>query len=178
MGYQCKTCGALHPERPTCFGAEMPAVVAQLTPDDRARRVELSSDQCVLDGEHFFVLGTLDLPVQGSDEMLTWIVWTTLSKPNFERTADLWSVEGRESEPPYFGWLSNQIPGFPNTLNVKLRVHTQPVGERPHLEVVDEEHPLREAQQRGVSLEEADRLIHVALYGEPERAGPTAAGAP
>lgn len=167
MGYQCKTCGALHPERPTCFGAEMPAVVAHLSSDDRARRVELSSDQCVLDDEHFFVLGTLDLPVRGSDETLTWVVWSTLSRANFERAADLWHVEGREREPPYFGWLSNQIPGFPNSLNVKVLVHTQPLGIRPRLEVVDEGHPLRDAQRNGVSSEEADRLIHVALYGQP-----------
>jgi len=127
----------------------------------------MSSEQCVLDDEHFFVLGTLDLPVRGADEVLTWIVWSTLSRANFERTSDLWNVEGRESEPPYFGWLSNEIPGFPGSLNIKLLVHTQPLGIRPRLEVVDERHPLRDAQMNGISPEEAERLIHVALHDHP-----------
>lgn len=166
MSYHCNTCGAIHPERPTCFAAEMPVVVSQMSPSDRERRVELSSDQCILDDEHFFVLGTLDLPVRGSDEVIRWIVWSTLSRPSFERSSELWSVEGRESEPPYFGWLSNQIPGFPDSLNIKLRVHTEPLGLRPRLEVLDEEHPLWDAQHNGVSSDQADDLIHVALYND------------
>ena len=166
MSYQCKTCGATHPERPTCFGAQMPAVAAQLNEEDRERRVEISSDQCIVDNEHFFVLGTLDFPVQGSDEVVRWLVWSTLSQPNFERASELWETSGRESEPPYFGWLSNQIPGFPDSLNVKLLVHTEPLGFRPRLEVLDEGHPIWSAQRNGITSEQADKLIHVAQFGE------------
>jgi hypothetical protein len=166
MSYQCKTCGAMHPERPTCFGAELPAVVSRLSAEERERRVSMSSDQCILDNEHFFVLGTLDLPVQGTDETITWIVWSTLSKANFQRMSEVWNAEGRESEPPYFGWLSNQIPGFPDSLNLKLLVRTEPLGFRPRFEVVDEKHPLCIAQRGGITGEQADHLIHAALYGD------------
>ena len=165
MGYECKTCGAVHPERPTCFGFDAPTVVSQLSDADRERRVAISSDQCILDDEHFFIIGTLDLPIQGSDEILRWIAWSTLSRPNFERASELWSVDGRESEPPYSGWLSNRIPGFPDTLNVKLLVHTAPLGCRPKFEVV-EEHPIGDAQRHGITDERADELIHVAQFGE------------
>lgn len=171
MGYQCHTCGAVHSERPTCFSFETPRIVSQLSGNDRSRRVEMSSDQCVLDEEHFFILGTLDLPVQNSDEILRWIAWSTLSKQSFERACDLWRVEGRESEPPYPGWLSNEIPGFPESLHVKLLMHTEAIGIRPRLEVVDTGHPLWSAQQKGISRERADVLIHVAQFGDVEATG-------
>ncbi len=166
MGYQCNTCGAVHSERPTCFSFEMPMVVSQLSETDLERRVEMSSDQCILDDEHFFIVGTLDLPVQNSDEVLRWIAWSTLSKANFERACELWRVHGRESEPPYPGWLSNQIPGFPDSLHIKLLVHTEALGLRPRLEVVDDGHPLWSAQRNGITSHQADELIHVAQFGD------------
>jgi len=166
MGYQCHTCGAIHSERPTCFSFEAPMVVSQLSETDRGRRVEMSSDQCVLDEEHFFILGTLDLPVRNSDEILRWIVWSTLSRQNFERACELWRVKGRESEPPYLGWLSNQLPGFPGSLHAKLWVHTEALGLRPRLEVLDVGHPLWDAQRNGITSEQADELIHVAQFGD------------
>lgn len=168
MGYQCNICGAIHDERPTCFSFKMPMVVSHLSETDRERRVEMSSDQCVLDEEHYFILGTLDLPVQDSDEVLRWIAWSTLSKPNFERSCELWRVHGRESEPPYPGWLSNEISGFPNSLHTKLLVHTEALGFRPGLEVVDDGHPLWAAQRNGITRQQADELIHVAQFGGRE----------
>jgi hypothetical protein len=165
MGYTCRTCGAWHDERPQCFGAELPDVVAALSPEELESRVERSSDQCVLDGEHFFVLGNLDVPIHGSAEPLRWTVWTTLSAKNFERASDLWSTPGRESEEPYFGWLSNQIPGYPWSGSIKLQAHTQPVGVRPRLQVIEDGHPLSLEQERGIGAERADELIHAALHG-------------
>jgi hypothetical protein len=167
MGYQCHCCGAWHDERRTAFGLRMPAVVASLTDDERATRATLGSDQCVLDDEHFFILGNLELPVRDSTEVITWTVWSTLSEMNFERSSDLWHTEGRESEPPYFGWLSNSVPGYPDSLNIKVLVHTQPVGSRPKLEVIDESHRLYRDQREGIAAAWADELIHAALFGAP-----------
>ena len=161
MGYTCRTCGVYHEERPTCFLAEMPAAVAQIPLNERSSRVALSSDQCILDDKHFFILGNLDLRIQGTDDFVRWTVWTSLSEENFQRASHLWTKAGRESEPPYFGWLSNFIPGYDST-NVKTLVHTQPVGVRPKIEVIEEGHPLALDQARGISPERADELIHLA----------------
>jgi hypothetical protein len=165
MGYQCRCCGDWHDERPTCFGVELPAAVANLSDIELRTRVERGSDQCILDGQHFFILGNLDIPVRGTSEFLRWSVWSTLSKANFERASELWEVAGRESEPPYFGWLSNQIPGYPPSVNIKALVHTQLVGTRPQLRVIEEEHPLALDQERGVTEDRADELIHASLVG-------------
>ena len=163
MGYTCTTCGEYHADRPTCWKFDAPAVVADLPADQLETRVVQGSDQCVLDGEHFFILANLDIPIQGSDEFLRWSVWSTLSRKNYERASSLWETPGRESEPPYFGWLSNQIPGYGPSVNIKALVHTQPIGIRPRLEVIEEGHALTHDQRNGIGAEAADRLIHAAL---------------
>jgi hypothetical protein len=126
--------------------------------------VEAGSDQCILDGKHFFILGNLDVPVRGSEEVLRWSVWSTLSEANFKRAAELWQMAGRESEAPYFGWLSNQIPGYPSTINIKALVHTQQVNVRPQIKVIEEDHPLATDQQNGIGPERLDELVHAAWY--------------
>jgi hypothetical protein len=170
MGYACKTCGQWHEEPPRTFGADLPAAVAQLAPLEVKVRVERGSDQCVLDSEHYFILGNLDIPIVGAKDVMRWTVWTTLSQSNFERSAALWHAEGREKEAPYFGWLSNQIPGYPASINIKTLVHTQPVGVRPLIQVTEPGHQLTIDQQRGITDERADALAHAALSPAGRRA--------
>jgi hypothetical protein len=102
MGYQCLTCGRWHDERPTSFGLPLPAAVATLGDAERIARAELGSDQCILDNEHYFVLGNLDLRVRGTDEVPRWSAWSTLSRKNFERVARRRSIGGiRQDEADY-----------------------------------------------------------------------------
>jgi hypothetical protein len=164
VGYRCHVCSVWHDERPTCFGAELPAAIAGLSDIELRTRVERGSEQCILDGKHFFILGNLDVPIRGSSEHLTWTVWSTLSESNFERAAELWHTAGRESEAPYFGWLSNQIPGYPTTVSIKLMVHTEPVGIRPRLRVIEEGHPLAVDQEDGITEIRVQELIHAAMH--------------
>lgn len=165
MGYKCSTCGEWHDERPTCFRCLAPTIVAALNDDERRERVQLGSDQCVVDGEQFFLLANLDLPVVRSEECIRYTTWVSVSERDFERAADLWTTEGRESEPPYEGTLSNTLPGIDGVLNARVLLHTNPVGDRPRVEVVDTEHVLRTYQRQGLESDKADALIHAALYG-------------
>jgi len=165
MGYRCATCGAWHAERPTAFLAEMPAVARRVPAEEFEGRVELSSDQCIVDGKHFFILGNLDLRVNGSGETIRWTVWSSLSEVSFSRACDLWDQAGRESEPPYFGWLSTFIPGYEDPKGVGLAVHTEPVGSRPRLEVLEGPHRVFAEQRNGITPQRADELIHVACFG-------------
>ncbi len=97
---------------------------------------------------------------------MRWTVWSTLSETNFERSSELWDSPGRESEPPYFGWLSNQIPGYPSSINIKVMVHTEPVGIRPRLRVIEDGHPLFTDQEGGITEDRAEELIHASLHGD------------
>ncbi|MDX2296351.1 MULTISPECIES: DUF2199 domain-containing protein [Streptomyces] len=120
----------------------------------------LSSDQCVIRGEHFFVRGLIEIPVLGSDEVFSWGVWVSLSRANFSRAADLWDTPGREAEEPYFGWLTTELLVYPaTTLNLKTHVHTRPVGQRPLIELEPTDHPLAVEQRNGITL---DRVREIA----------------
>jgi hypothetical protein len=161
--YTCSTCGAHHDEVPLCFIARAPVYVATIAPEERSDRVSLSSDQCVIDGKHFFILGNLDLRIHGVDSPFRWSLWSSLSEKNFERAHELWSTPGRENEPGYFGWLSTSVPGYENTVSLKVGVHTQPVGIRPRIEVLEQDHSLYRDYVDGISWDRACALSHAAL---------------
>ena len=147
---------------PLCFIAPAPVYVGGIPETEWPKRVALSSDQCVIDGEHFFILGNLDIPIIGRDDPFRWSVWSSLSQKSFDRASELWDSIGRESEEPYFGWLSTNIPGYEPTLNLKLRVHTQPLGIRPLIEVAEQDHVLSRDQATGITWERACELSHAA----------------
>ena len=93
-----------------CLGADAPALWYTLPESERAFRALLSSDQCVIDDEYFFVRGRILLPIVESDDSFIWLAWVSLSAKSFERMSELWDTEGREAEPPYFGWLQCALP--------------------------------------------------------------------
>ncbi len=125
----------------------------------------MSTDQCEIDGEHFFVHGLIQIPVIDGPNDFRWGVWVSLSPTNYQRMMDLWYQAGRESEPPYFGWLQTQLPLYPPTLNLKAMVHTRPVGMRPLVELEPTDHPLAVEQRQGITMkrvqEIAEQLLHL-----------------
>ncbi len=175
-GFVCATCGRFHNALPMCYGPKAPEAWHQIAETSHLgqkalhhlRRFfgwrQLSSDQCVIDNKHYFVLGRIEIPVVGRDEQFVWLAWVSLSQKNFSRACELWDKAGRENEPPYFGWLSSALPYEPSTLNLKVNLHTRPVGERPFIELEPTEHPLAVEQREGISLAKvqqiAERLIH------------------
>src|ERR1700729_3347871 len=118
-GYRCRCCGKQHDELPMHYGAAAPAIWFMIPESERHKRCHLSSDQCIVDDKHFFVMANLEIPVAGIEDRFSWDVWVSLSQENFERACELWQTKGRESESPYFGWLSTMLPGYPDTLNLK-----------------------------------------------------------
>jgi hypothetical protein len=164
-GFVCATCGVRHPALPTAFTAGMPAAVGALPADNRDARLESGSDQCILDGERFFIRGNVDLPVEGRAEPLSWTLWIELGSAEFRRASELWLTEGRESEPAFAARLANDVPGYPPCVDLEVQVHTQPVGIRPRITVVGAGHPLADDQQHGLSAARADELAHTAMKG-------------
>lgn len=125
----------------------------------------LTADRCVIGGEHFFVRGTIEIPVHGSGVPFSWGAWVSLSAQSFEHAAEHWERPGREHNPPYFGWLSVALPYEPSTVNIKTNVHTRPIGTRPLVELdPTDEHPLAVEQRTGITLarvqEIAESMIH------------------
>ncbi|MBB5018588.1 hypothetical protein HNQ59_001879 [Chitinivorax tropicus] len=167
-GYQCNTCGAYHATLPTSYGAVAPDVWLALPEAEREERAVLSSDQCIVDGHYFFILGRLEIPLNGEAEPFSWLVWVSLSKADFGRANELWETAGREVEPPYDGWLCTSLPCYPSTLRLKVKVHTRPVGHRPFVELLPCDHPLYLEQRDGVDLTRVQALAEALMHAEGE----------
>jgi hypothetical protein len=165
-GYHCRVCGKFHEGVPLSYGAAAPAFYYDVPEAERNERALLSSDMCAIDGEHFFIVGNIDIPVIGHDEPFSWTVWVSLSKANFTRAYQLWTTPGRESEPPYFGWLSTSLPGYPETLSLKTNVHTRAVGERPFIELEPTDHPLAVEQRTGITWDRVQEIAEQVLHAE------------
>src|SRR6266542_4166429 len=60
FGYHCRTCGEYHDGIPS-FGWDQPMEYWQVPEEERATRVDLCSDACVIDGKWFFVRGYIEL---------------------------------------------------------------------------------------------------------------------
>ncbi|KAF1050913.1 MAG: hypothetical protein GAK43_02630 [Stenotrophomonas maltophilia] len=165
QGFHCATCGEFHAELPSVFGSSAPAAWFALPARERGQRALLSSDQCIIDGTAFYVLGRLVIPVVDADEPFVWLTWVALSEADFSRASDLWDSPGRESEPPYTGRVANQLPYAEPTLELTATLHTQPLGERPLVQLEVQAHPLVAEQQAGISAAQARALAERALHG-------------
>ena len=159
--FHCASCGELH-GLPFAYGTDAPYYwEPQVEAEGRGT---LGEEQCEID-EHLFVRGRLCVPVLDADEDFEWGVWTTLSPESYLRMSDLWETPGREAEPPFFGWLSTELPGYePSTLNLKTSVQIQPVGERPTIALEPTDHPLAVEQREGITVERVRRIALELLH--------------
>ncbi|MFE7411584.1 DUF2199 domain-containing protein [Streptomyces laurentii] len=145
------------------YAADAPAVWSPDFAD--ADDCLLSSDQCVILGQHYFVKGLIEIPVVGTDDVFSWGVWVSLSRASFSEAADLWDRPGRETAQPYFGWLTTDLPVYATpTLSLKTHVHTRPIGERPFVELEPTDHPLAVEQREGITLDRVREIAAAVLH--------------
>ncbi|GAB7047069.1 DUF2199 domain-containing protein [Catenuloplanes indicus] len=165
QSFECGRCGRRHDGLPFSYGAEAPAYWREDFESDE--HSVLDEELCVIQAEHYFVRARLIIPVHDAADDFEWGVWTTLSRPNFTRMVDMWETAGREAEPPYFGWLSTELPAYPvSTLNVKLMVHTGVLGERPHVLVEPTGHPLAVEQRDGITTARVREIASLVMHGD------------
>lgn len=150
--FKCSCCGEMLDGPPLAWHFDAPDLWNSISPAERNQRGELSSDQCVIDNQHFFVRGLVEIPVLDGDGPFAWGVWVSLSMANFERTTALWHDPNRINEPAYFGWFCNSIPGYPETLHLKTAVHSRDVEVRPYIELEASDHPLSVEQRNGITV--------------------------
>lgn len=77
----------------------------------------------------------------------------------------MWTNPARSEEPPYFGWFSSSLPVYPETLGLKVNVHTRDVGIRPLIEVEPTDHPLAVEQREGVTAGRVTKIAETMLHG-------------
>ena len=146
------------------FGMDAPSSVFLGPPEERDSLVKLTPEWCTVRDDTFFIRGIIEIPIRDNPEPFVWGVWVSLSEKNFRRAGELWNVEGRENEPPYFGWLCSTLPGYPDTLRLKTHVHTRPVGSRPTIEIEPTDHLLAVEQREGITMaqvyQKVEKLLH------------------
>ena len=162
--YTCKTCGKQHEGLPLSYGSQAPAIWYDIPENERDKRTSLSSDQCEVDNQYFFIAGNIDIPIVGTNQIFNWTVWVSLSDKSYNRVSELWKTVGREKEPPYFGWLSTSLLIYPETINLKTMVHTRPVGERPYIELEPTNHPLAIEQRNRITWERVQEIAELVLH--------------
>ena len=162
--FKCGACDAWHDGLPLSWHAPHPLALQDVPEDEWGERVLLGSDQCIIemgDTKQHFMRGMLRIPVHGREDVLEYGVWVALSEAAYERAAELWETEGRESEPPFTGTLSAALAGYPDLAGVELQLQTQPVGERPLIHLQGPaDHPLVVDQREGI--DESQLLERVA----------------
>lgn len=155
-GYTCSCCGKYHEELLTSYGNPAPVYYYETEPKEREDMFRLDDDLCVMDNEHFFIRGCIEIPIIGTDEHLIWGVWISLSEANFDTLTEHWDKQ--ETLEPMFGWLSTGLPCYPDTVNLKAMMHFRTDGIRPYIELEPTDHPLAVEFRNGVTLERVQEI--------------------
>jgi hypothetical protein len=159
--WSCSVCGKEHEGFPFDWGWDEPAY----WDGGRDEGDNIDSDLCVWTDDQgdrcYFIRGVLHMPILGADDTFAYGVWSSLSESSFSRVVELWDDPARVHEPPYFGWLSNSIPGYPETLNLPLDVLTNAIDLRPALVLHDGDHPLVQEQRSGITLERVREIAEL-----------------
>ena len=163
LEYGCRTCGQSHRGLPAWHFAAPVQALAVPRPE-RAKRVELTEDDCVIDAREFYVKGLLEIPVHGVQEPFVWGVWLSLSEESYLRFAESFDDPKRSAGESFFGWLCNSVPDYPETQLLKTYVHVREYPMRPWVELEPTDHPLAVDQREGITRDQAiamaERLLH------------------
>jgi hypothetical protein len=164
--FKCSTCNELHLGIPT-FGADYPMTVLQIPEEEREARVELGSDDCVIDEKDFYVRGCIEIPVEGYDEPFTWGTWVSLSEASYRTYVQYFDEAKRSDVEPFFGWHCCDFIAYDETcLNLKTRVHMRDDGIRPFIELEPTEHPLAIEQREGITKERLKEIYELVMHGK------------
>jgi hypothetical protein len=162
--WACSTCGEEHVGLPLSWGFDEPAYWHDVPEADRQARGYCDSDICVMTDDAGdwarFVRGIIEIPIADpldpdGDAFLIG-VWASLSETNFDRLVGIRKRE-ETAEDEWFGWLSNEIPVYGNTLGLPTTVRLREPDLRPIVEIEPGDHPLAR-DQAGITFERAVEL--------------------
>lgn len=165
FSFRCQTCGKIHEGLPD-LGYDAPLYYTEIPERERNGQTFLNSDLCSIEDQYFFVRGCLEVPIKGRSDIFVWGVWVSLSKINFVRYVEIYNASNVAGVGPFFGWLSNRLPCYPDTLNLKTLVHVRPHPRRPSIELERTDHPLAVHQRDGITVEELIEIVRRNRHGE------------
>ncbi|HEY4182327.1 MAG TPA: DUF2199 domain-containing protein [Kofleriaceae bacterium] len=166
-GFQCGSCGQWHDELPLDFGFQEPDYVHELDASERARFVtgkgdfrELQQDESL----HYFIRGVIEIPIVGTDDVFRYGVWTSLSAESCATARDAYEWDAAAG--PFFGWVSNRVPNYPSTMNLRAQVHVRS-SVRSAIELEPTTHPLALEQRNGITMDRVREIIERVMHPTP-----------
>ena len=161
-GFQCQTCGNWHDGLPLDYCYAAPHCWSR----DLNSRPDcfLNADFCFIRKEDFFVRGLIEIPIHNGEDFFRYGAWVSLRQKNFDRMRDLWHDPALLSEPPYFGWLSNSIDLYPETLSLKASVSSRVITQRPFITLEATDHPLAVEQRNGISIDRVREMAELRFH--------------
>jgi hypothetical protein len=167
FAFKCTCCGEIHEGSPS-IAFRAPDYYACLSEEQKASWGKLSSDFCTItkdENTDYFIRTILEVPIHGVDEPFLWGVWVSVSKKSFDRCWETYEnpIEGEG----YFGWVCNEIPGYPYPESRPADVIVQLDGQRPKVILhrgETEDDQLVIDQMNGISVAQAQQLAENALH--------------
>jgi hypothetical protein len=148
--FKCNSCDEVHEGLPI-FSIEEPYSYLEIPDKEKADRCELKPNYCRINDQWFFIYGLIEIQVIGYSESLTYGVWGSISKSNYDQWRAMPADELAAKQTWYFAWLNVSLAMYPETFNMKANVHIRGNGELPLFELEPTDHPLAIEQRTGVS---------------------------
>ena len=164
MIFTCSCCGQVHEGLADLVFAA-PYYYYTVPADQREQRCTLTSDLCSIDDRDFFIRGCLDIPIVGESTRFSWGAWCSVSRGNFEKYREVFDQPHQSGVGPFFGWFAVRLPGYPDTLALKVMAHLRNERMRPLFELEESEHPLSIEHRLGVSRERLQEIYEANLHG-------------
>jgi len=164
--WTCGCCGQQFDSLPLDVGATYPLDYFMVPEVERPARIRHAKSLCAIDGDSFYVRGCIEVPIIGHDDCFAWGVWVSVSKASWDAIRDAWDDPDCAQHGPYFGWLNAVLKLYPDTLNLKTRLHLRS-DVAPYIELEPTDHPLAREQREGITI---DRVLEIATaYSQHER---------
>jgi hypothetical protein len=163
--FPCSVCGQVHEGFPA-LAFDAPYHYHALSAQEKKEIAELSSDFCII---HYpeqtdrFIRVVLNQKIIGCPDTLQYGVWVSLSKKSFEDYKENYQATNHVTT--YFGYLSNQLPSYDDTLSIRTNVETAAGNDRPEIfpHADQMEHAFVADYFEGITREEAEKRIHAAF---------------
>jgi hypothetical protein len=163
--WTCSVCGESHEGFAFSWGFREPDYWQERFVEQSSNEYFLNEDICWMIDDAGdparFVRGLIEIPiVDGADGEESFVIgaWASLSEHNFHWLMANWDADAEQQGDPWFGWLSNSVPVYPETLNLKTNVVLQGRQLRPSIWVQRSGHPLALDQHEGITVERAREL--------------------
>jgi len=104
----------------------------------------------------FFIRAVLPLRVVDWDNPYRIGIWVELDRVAYARVLELWDDPSQSKEPSLHAKLANDIPSFPSTCGMPVRLQLTGPKTRPDVLVPAGDHPLHREQCLGITSHRAN----------------------